>query len=578
MLPPMVERELRVALLRRKARQQWMAAAWTAGATCMVLMLGLASSRSRGGTLFLLLFALGCAGVVSRGFGLTADLFSEERRNGTLGLLVLTGLSPLEIFLNKLLGAGMLAVYALLGGLPFFAIPFLAGGVSATQFLCALAFLANGLLFCVAIGLLASVIHREGGQAQITAVLVTALLSLATPLARWFTAAAASTHALPSAWLTSSPAYPAYLIFGNFAGGSPQLFWTGSGLTLVYSLSALLAAAVVLHRTWREGPETLAPQGWRARWQRWGRGTEAWRRRLRARWMTRNPYCWLAARDRRLALLAQVFLGLAVVGWLAGWAASGTRWLRPANALVCSIVLHLCFNWILAYAAGRRLAEERQSGGLEVLLTVPLEPKAIVDGQCRALLAQFRIAWLTVLLLNVLLCAAGLTAPGWTAPAMGVYLAGWAVLIAYWFADHLETASRAMWIGAWTGRPAYAALQAMRQTFWVPVWIWIMSRGAFRPAVPGPATAIGVLFAAGLFAGAFARFARRRGLREKLARELRLIACAPVPSRGDTRFKKWDPDRIFPPGRWGELVLQPADPKRHRALPRRPASPSAARP
>jgi ABC-type Na+ efflux pump permease subunit len=577
MLPPMVERELRVALLRRKARQQWMAAAWTAGATCMVLMLGLASSRSRGGTLFLLLFALGCAGVVSRGFGLTADLFSEERRNGTLGLLVLTGLSPLEIFLNKLLGAGMLAAYALLGGLPFFAIPFLAGGVSATQFLCALAFLANGLLFCVAMGLLASVIHREGGQAQISAVLVTALLSVAAPLARWSTPTGPGTYALSREWLTLSPAYPPYLVFGNFAGGSPQLFWIGSGLTLVYSLSVLLAAAVVLHYTWREGPETLAPQGWRARWQRQGRGTAVWRRRLRARWMTRNPFCWLAARDHRPALLAQAFLGFVLLLWLAGWAASGVRWLRPANAFMCSIVLHLCFNWILAYTAGRRLAEERQTGGFEVLLTVPLEPKAIVDGQCRALLVQFRSAWLIVFAMDSVLCAGSFVLPGWTMLEVVIYVLAWGVMVAFWFAAHLETASRAMWISTWTGRPAYAALQSIKHTLGVPFGLWILSRGGLRLPSPG-ALAVPLVIAVLLYIGAFSRFAKRRGLREKLARELRLIACAPIPSRGDTRFKKWDPDLIHPPGRWGELVLQPADPRRHRALRRRPASPSAARP
>src|SRR2546426_7339027 len=65
-----------------------MAAAWTAGGITVffLLILGMAESRSTGRTLFYLLFALGCYGVVKRGFGLTADLFSEERRNGTLGL------------------------------------------------------------------------------------------------------------------------------------------------------------------------------------------------------------------------------------------------------------------------------------------------------------------------------------------------------------------------------------------------------------------------------------------------------------------------------------------------------------
>jgi ABC-type Na+ efflux pump permease subunit len=573
MLPPMVERELRVALLRRNARRQWMVAAWSAGGIFLgfVLLLGLASSRAMGQRLFIWLFAMACAGVVSRGFSLTSDLFSEERRNGTLGLLVLAGLRPLEIFTNKLLGAGLLAVYALLGGLPFFSVAFLTGGVSATQFLCALAFLANGLLFCVAVGLLASVIHREAGQAQTTAFIVTALLCLATPVARWFVASASGTFALPREWLTLSPAYPAYLVFTNFAGASPQLFWVGSTFTLVYSLMALLAAAVVLHYTWRDGPETLAPQSWRERWRGQTRGTAPWRRALRARWMSRNPFCWLAARDRGPALFAQAFLAVAVLLWILGWAAIGTRWLSPGNAFTCSIVLHLCFNWILAYTAGRRLADERQAGSFEVLLTVPLDPKTIVDGQCRALLVQFRTVWITVFLLDVVLSGGGFTVSGWTTPGAAFYVAAWGVLVPYWFANHLETASCAMWISAWTGRPAYAALQAMRRMVWVPFWLWVVVRDLPRPRFPVPAAALIVILAAVFYVGGLICFARRHRLREKLARELRLIACAPIPARGDKRFKKWDPDLIYPPGRWGELVLHPGSTRHHRHHHRSPS-------
>jgi ABC-type Na+ efflux pump permease subunit len=571
MLPPMVERELRVALLRRKAHRQWMIAAWTAGGICcfFLLILGLASPRTMGRTLFIWLFGLGCLGVVSRGFGLTADLFSEERRNGTLGLLVLAGLRPLEIFLNKLLGAGLLAAYALLGALPFFAIPFLTGGVSATQFLCALAFLANGLLFCVALGLLASVVHREGGQAQTTALIVTALLSLATPLVRWFTTTASLTPALPLAWLTLSPAYPPYLVFTNFAGGSPHLFWIASGFTLAYSLAALLLAATVLQHTWREGPETLAPQDWRKRWQSWARGSEAWRWRLRARLLPSNPFCWLAARDRRPALLALAFLGIAALLWLAGWVAAGRRWPGPANAFASSIFLHLCVNWILAYAAGRRLAEERQTGGFEVLLSTPLDPEAIVDGQCKAMIVQFRIVWVILLTFDGALCGSGFAAPGWSMALAVIYLSAWCILISFWFAKHLETASRAMWISAWTGRPAYAAVQSVKRTLGILVWVWIMLGTPTRAFPKTPPGWVGFFFVLAIAGAVFGGFRQRRILREKLARELRLIACAPIPARGDKRFKKWDPDLVFPPGRWGELRLSPPDPKPRR-LRRRP--------
>ena len=575
MLPPLVERELRVALLRRNARRRWMVAAWSAGGICFVflLFLGVTSPRTTGRTLFGWLFALGCGGILSRGFGLTADLFSEERRNGTLGLLVLTGLRPLEIFVNKLLGAGLLAGYALLGALPFFAIPFLLGGVSPTQFLCALVFLANGLLFCVAIGLFASVLHREGGQAQITAVGLAASLSLATPLLRSFSAAAWSNHSLSPGWLTLSPAYPPFLVFTNFIGGSPRLFWVGSGLTLCYSLIALLAAAAVLHRTWREGPETMAPQGWRRQWHRWMLGSEHWRRRLRARLLRRHPFCWLAARDRGPALFAQAFLGLAALFWLACTRAWGRPWLNPGAAFTSSIVLHLCFNWILAYAAGRRLALERESGGFEVLLTTPLHPSAIVNDQCKAVLVQFRTAWVIVFLLDAVFCASGFVVPGWSPPAVGIYVLAWCVLVAFWFGRHLETACRAMWISTWTARPAYAALQATNRSLGLFVWVWIMSWGGLRGlarSAPNPVAALFILLI--ILIAFLLSFARRNVLREKLARELGLIACAPIPARGDKRFKKWDPDLIFPPGRWGELLLVPGRSTRshgHPALPGR---------
>src|SRR4029077_3137546 len=152
---PIVERELRVGLLRRKAREQWVRAARTAGAISLffLLIMAVGSSSSSGRTLFRLLFVFVCFGIVTRAFALTADLLSEERHHGTLGLLVLTGLTPLEIFANKLFGAALLTSYGLLASVPYFTIPFLAGGVSAQQFLCALTFFANALLFRIAVGL-----------------------------------------------------------------------------------------------------------------------------------------------------------------------------------------------------------------------------------------------------------------------------------------------------------------------------------------------------------------------------------------------------------------------------------------
>jgi hypothetical protein len=116
-----------------------------------------------------------------------------------------------------------------------------------------------------------------------------------------------------------------------------------------------------------------------------------------------------------------------------------------------------------------------------------------------------------------------------------------------------------MWISAWTGRPAYAAIQAITPTLGVLVWVWLVSWGgiqALSTRPPNAFVAFSVLLV--LLSAVFVSFGRRGLLREKLASELRLIACAPIPERGDKRFRKWDPNLIFPPGRWGEFPLLPA--------------------
>src|SRR6185436_3945017 len=64
---------------------------------------------------------------------MTADLISRERREGTLGLLFLTPLSAWDIVVAKSMAHGLRAFTFCLAALPVLAIPFLAGGVSATD-------------------------------------------------------------------------------------------------------------------------------------------------------------------------------------------------------------------------------------------------------------------------------------------------------------------------------------------------------------------------------------------------------------------------------------------------------------
>jgi hypothetical protein len=158
--------------------------------------------------------------------------------------------------------------------------------------------------------------------------------------------------------------------------------------------------------------------------------------------------------------------------------------------------------------------------------------------------------------LDLILASSNFLRGRWDEFTIITYFIVWTIVILLWFSVHLDTAARAMWISAWTGRPGYSAVQSMRAYLWSLFWIGFVCQSAFRSRqiLPFGALAALVFF---LPAVTLAAFGSRKSLREKLTRELRDIACAPIPARGDKRFKHWDSKRIFPPGRWGYFELHP---------------------
>src|SRR2546428_1182872 len=86
-VPPIIERELRVALRKQQpARRRWRMAA---GCTAVALVLSLVAGQSAGRDLHQLL-CLAAFYVVVRVPQRLAGLFSDERREQTLGLLFIS--------------------------------------------------------------------------------------------------------------------------------------------------------------------------------------------------------------------------------------------------------------------------------------------------------------------------------------------------------------------------------------------------------------------------------------------------------------------------------------------------------
>ena len=172
MLPlPIADRELRVSA-RNKATHRLrilfaVGAVTIAGGIGLLSMMNNAFTSSQLGVwIFDLLkwiaFIFSCAA----GVFLTSDCLSEEKREGTLGLLFLTDLRGHDVVLGKLLATSLRTFYSLLAIFPVMALSFVLGGIAADDFQHSLISICNTLFFSLALGMLVSVVSRDPHKAM----------------------------------------------------------------------------------------------------------------------------------------------------------------------------------------------------------------------------------------------------------------------------------------------------------------------------------------------------------------------------------------------------------------------------
>ena len=134
---PIVSRELRVAA--RKASTFWirivavLVATVIATGFMLLAAVGLPGAPRFGPALFSTLTWLAFIATSLAGVFLTSDCLSQEKREGTLGLLFLTDLRGFDVIGGKLLATSLRGFYAVLAILPVLSTTLLLGGVTGTQ-------------------------------------------------------------------------------------------------------------------------------------------------------------------------------------------------------------------------------------------------------------------------------------------------------------------------------------------------------------------------------------------------------------------------------------------------------------
>lgn len=446
-LLPIVERELRVAA--RRPANFWLRLLVASGVIVVATWIFLVAEefktqRDMGNAIFYTLTGGLLVYCLLAGMRATADCLSEEKREGTLGLLFLTDLRGFDVVFGKLTANSLAVFYAVLAVVPVLAIPLLMGGVTVGEFGRVSLVLVNTLFLSLSAGMLASALCRNHRAAITLTLLIILLPTLGGPLLGWWLAWKQNWRgSYEFAFLVSSPVYSYFAAFDKMSarGAGPGLtgFYWSVGVVHALGWACLGLASGIIPRTWHD--RVVGEAGWRGRVRVWLEGGAARRREIRTQLLNLNAYCWLASRPRWRALWAWVPLALAAGVWGWGLFELGGKWLNIGIYSATGIFLNLTMKAWIGAEAGRRLIEDRKAGALELLLATPLSVPDILRGQRLALQRQFLWPGLVLLAVVGLLAIAGtndnefnnadLTPWYWTWVA-GVVMFGADVVALYW--------------------------------------------------------------------------------------------------------------------------------------------------
>lgn len=361
---------------------------------------------------------------------LAADCISRERREGTLGLLFMTGLCGPDIVLAKSLAHGLRALTLWVAAAPVLTVSFLLGGVSWQETMLSVVINSSAMCWALAAGVLGSVWSKTWGGAILrAAILALFFLLLMAVVAGWGLASvlrsgkasfwgspvSAFFELEPSRWdyvfltgigfLTNLSAGFATFVFRTTTNG--QLVWLSiivSTISLLGSLLAICLAGTKTSRVWQEAPPS-PHQVWLEKtfctpiiWLSFFR---AWMKRK----LEKNPVGWLEQRTWSGRLLTW--------GWLAVILSLYSVMLTDANFFRRSSIPQNFMAWLLvlsmAICTAGSFRRERESGVLELLLVSPVSEHAIVWGRLRGLWNQFLPAFGLLLLVWIYLASLSLT-------------------------------------------------------------------------------------------------------------------------------------------------------------------------
>jgi ABC-type transport system involved in multi-copper enzyme maturation permease subunit len=392
---PIVQRELKVAARRRSTYWLRLLVAFLAMILAGVIGIfsysnNLSAVRpSLGKDIFGGLALLALVYALLSGRRSTADCLSEEKREGTLGLLFLTDLKGYDVVLGKLAATSLNGLYGLLAVFPVMAIPLLMGGVTQGELWRMVLVLIDTILFALAVGLFVSALSRDPHRAMGANSLMLLLLIAGAPAV-----AGALFFSLPSSpviheLLYPCPAYTWYMSFDGAYRPAPHRFWTSLGLIHGMTWLLMILASWIAPWSWQDRAPAPGRAPWLSRFREWSLGSGEKRGCFRRELLNINAFYWLASRSRLKPVQVWCVMGFITLWWIGERLFADVSLVEEPVSLLAAILFNTTLKIWIALEASQRLAEDQKSGALELLLSTPLTVRDILAGQFLALRRQF---------------------------------------------------------------------------------------------------------------------------------------------------------------------------------------------
>lgn len=474
---PIVDRELRVAS-RQRATYYTRFGSVLAGVAIggwIMLMPWMRSPQKLGMALFIALSLITFVYSLLVGIRTTADCISEEKREGTLGLLFLTDLKGFDIVFGKMAATSLNSFYGMLAIFPVMAISLLAGGVSGGEFWRVSLASVNNVFFSLSVGMFCSAISRDERKSMVAAFGIILLLCIGLPLIGWAITDARKAYPISPLYFIPSAGYTCFIAFDETARNLRTFNFFYPSLITVHLLAwtFLVLACWIVPRTWHDKVQDSTSRS--SRIVRWlCAGSPAARLRLRRTLLGLNPFYWLVSRDRSKQFFLWLFLIAGATIWAWGLWKYPSAWKDEATFVFSGMLVHTILKVWLATEATRQLGMDRRSGALELLLSAPISVRQIVHGQLLGLWKLFAGPVAIVILTDLIFLSAE--------PSTSWKLF-WIAIMSVLLLDMVTLA----WVGMWSGlahrNPTRATGASVARVMALPWAIFL-----------GIMTAFGVLF------------------------------------------------------------------------------------